>query len=362
MREQAIASRGTRRVAAAGREFVQRPARRESGRPEHSPLRAVLGYVPTAMKFVGLVMAIIAIVIGYRAAASASLFQVKTIDISGTSRTSADEISSLTRRAVSKTGVWRADLAAISTELERLPGIRRAVVTRVLPDGLRVRIIERVPVAVVRNAAGHFVWVDEDGVALGEMKPADHMPNFFIRGWGEDDNQDARQENAERVKKYLELTRDWDAAGLSERVSEVSLIDLSDIRAQLAGNDSEIEVRLGAQDPGPRLKLALELLDDFKQRAPNSSVIYVDMTQRQPLIGQSSGAKFAADRSGSDPASSPTVTPAKPPAVAAPARAVASDRSPKNANTRDKNKDDRHRSARDGKSNKNSAARTRRER
>ena len=30
---------------------------------------------------------------------------------------------------------------------------------------------ERVPVAVVRTSAGHFVWVDEEGVMLGEMKP-----------------------------------------------------------------------------------------------------------------------------------------------------------------------------------------------
>ncbi len=149
-----------------------------------------------------------------------------------------------------RTGVWRADLTALSNELSRLPGVRRAVVSRVLPDRLRVRVTERVPVAVVRTAAGHFVWVDDDGVALGEMKPDDHMPAFFIRGWNEDGTDEARAENIERVKKYQEALREWDAAGLSERVSEITLIDVRDVRAQLAGEDSQIEVRLGGQELG----------------------------------------------------------------------------------------------------------------
>ena len=92
--------------------------------------------------------------------------------------------------------------------------MRRAVVTRVLPDRLRVRITERVPIAVVRTSAGHFVWVDDEGVALGEMKTSDQMPPFFIRGWNEDGTNEARQENSERVKKYQEALREWQTAGI----------------------------------------------------------------------------------------------------------------------------------------------------
>jgi cell division septal protein FtsQ len=165
---------------------------------------------------------LIAAIVGYRMAASAALFQVQAIDVTGTSRTSADEIQGLTRRALARTGVWRADLVAISNELSRLPGVRRAVVTRVLPDRVRVRISERSPLAVVRTSAGHFVWVDDEGVMLGEMKPIDHLPPFFIRGWNEEGGDDARRENAERVQKYLQLVKELDANGLSQRVSEVT--------------------------------------------------------------------------------------------------------------------------------------------
>src|SRR5713101_637871 len=303
MREQAIASRGSRRSSAAAREFIQRPARRDprdASRSRGFSARALFGYLPSALKVVLAILALMATFIGYRVAASAAMFQVRSVDVSGTSRTSAEEIEGLTRRAVARTGVWRADLSAISAELGRLPGVRRAVVSRVLPDRLRVRVTERVPVAVVHTSNGHFVWVDEEGVALGEMKPADRVPSFFIRGWNEEGTEDARKENAERVQKYLEATREWEAAGLSERVSEANLVDVRDVRAQLTGNDSQIEVRLGGKDLGRRLKLALEVLDEYKQTPRGSSITYVDLQGDRVIVGFSSGGKVSTGAQTSD--------------------------------------------------------------
>jgi cell division septal protein FtsQ len=303
MREQAIASRGSRRSSAATREFVQRPARRdgrEADRSRSFSPRALFGYVPSALKVVLAILALMAAFIGYRVAASAAMFQVASIDVTGTSRTSAEEIEGLTRRAVARTGVWRADLSAISAELGRLPGVRRAIVSRVLPDRLRVRVTERIPVAVVHTANGHLVWADDEGVALGEMKPADRVPSFFIRGWNEEGTEDARKENAERVKKYLEATREWDAAGLSERVSEINLMDVRDVRAQLAGSDSQIEVRLGGKDLGGRLKAELQALDEYKQTPRGSSITYVDLQGGRIIVGFSSGGKVSTGSETSD--------------------------------------------------------------
>lgn len=325
MKEQVIAaksSRGARGAVAQPRGFVQRPARRDNaagGRSMGFSPRALFGYVPSALRVILAILALVSLIVGYRVAASASLFSARSIDVTGTSRVSAEEIEGLTRRAVARTGVWRADLLSISTELERLPGIRRAVVSRVLPDRLRVRVTERVPVAVVRTSAGHFFWVDEEGVALGEMKPADTVPSFFIRGWNEDGTEEARRDNAERVQKYLEISREWNAMALAERVSEVNLIDLHDVRAQLAGNDSEIEVRLGGQELGARLKLALDTLDQYKQTPRGSSITYLDLQTGRIVIGTNSGSKIStATGTDSDPKASDTAAPSPsspPPAI-----------------------------------------------
>jgi cell division protein FtsQ len=296
MREQVIASRGGRRSSVPARGFAQRPARRGNGSEGGTrfSLRAVFGYLPLALKFVLALLVMITLIIGYRVAASASMFQVRNIDISGSSRVSADEIEAVTRKAVARTGVWRANLSAISAEIQKLPGVRRATVTRVLPDRLRVRVMERVPLAVVRTNSGHFVWVDEEAVAMGEMKSADREPSFFIRGWNEDETEDARRENVERIQKYLEAAREWEAVGLSARVSEINLHDVRDVRAQLTGNDSQIEVRLGTQDFGNRLKRAFEVLDDIRNTPRGPFVTYVDFQAGRIVVGFSSGNKLSA--------------------------------------------------------------------
>lgn len=296
MREQVITQKvgnrsglgGQRRASAAS----QRPARRESGSEALvARLRAILGYLPAFLKL-GLAIVIgILIFAGYRAAASASFFQVRKIEVQGASRVSADDIQAIVRKEVEKTGVWKADLNGMNARLEQLPWIRTAVVSRVLPDGIRVRITERVPRAVVRTASGRFRWVDDDAVLLGEMLPTDQIPPFFLRGLNEEDPVGARAENRERVAKFMALQQDWDAAGLSERVSEVNLIDIRDVRAQLAGDYSQIEVRLGSQDHGKRLHDALGVLDSQKQTANGSHISYIDLSQgKRAIVGLTSGA------------------------------------------------------------------------
>jgi cell division protein FtsQ len=275
----------------------QRPTRRESeseGLVER--LRAIVGYLPVVFKVVLAIVMGILVFAGYRAAASASFFQVRNIEVQGTSRVAADEVRAIVRKDVEKTGVWRADLKGLNAHLEKLTWIRSAVVSRVLPDGIRVRITERTPRAVVRTASGRFRWVDDDAVLLGEMQPTDQMPPFFLRGLNEEDPDGARDENKERVSKFLELQKAWDEAGLSERVSELNLMDVRDVRAQLAGENSHIEVRLGSQDQAKRLKDALDVLDGQRQAGRGATISYIDLSQgKRAIVGLASGAHRSDD-------------------------------------------------------------------
>ncbi len=268
----------------------QRPARRAPSESIGARLKSLLAYVPLALRIGVIAIILLIAFVGYRAAASASFFQIRRIETKGAARASIDDIQTAVRRDVGQTGVWQADLAELSKHLERLPWVRTAVVTRVLPDGIRVRITEREPKAVVRTSAGRFVWVDDDAVYLGEMSPTDQMPAFFLRGWNEDDSAAAQAENRERVGKFLELQRDWSTQGLSERVSEVNLLDLRDVRVQLAGDDSQIEVRLGSQDQSARLSKALTVLDAQRQTSRGPLISYIDLTQgKRAIVGLVTG-------------------------------------------------------------------------
>lgn len=327
MREQAIAHKvgnrsglGSHRRSTAA---TQRPTRRESnGEAFVARLRAIVGYVPVLMKVVVAILVGVLMFAGYRAAASASFFQVHKVEVQGTSRVPADEVQSIIRKDVEKTGVWNADIKGLNLKLEKLPWVRTAVVSRVLPDGIRVRITERVPRAVVRTSSGKFRWIDDDAVLLGEMLPADQMPAFFMRGLNEDDPEGASADNRERVAKFVELQRDWEASGLSERVSEVNVMDVRDVRAQLAGDDSHIEVRLGSKDQGKRLKDALEVLDGQRQSPRGSLISYLDMSLgRNAIVGLTTGAHANNTAEISTPAAeAPSEKPAERETVTAPTR------------------------------------------
>ena len=305
LREQVItprAGRGSQGGGSRGRAgevAQQRPVKRgggqRGGRGDASSRKASKGgsswsravaWLPLAGKTLLAVCVGLVCFTAYRTASSSSFFQLRTVDVSGVSQGSEDQIKALVRRAGGANGVWKADLATIRAELERQPWVRKAIVTRVLPSGLRVRITERTPRAVVRTSAGRFVWVDDDGVMTGTVAPTQNAPAFFMRGWDESGTESGRTENRRRVEKYLELSREWEAAGIASRVSEVNLDDLRDVRAQLTGDDSRIEVRLGRDDLTKRLRQSLEALDEQRSTPRGAFITYIDMTQgKRAVIG-----------------------------------------------------------------------------
>ncbi len=270
--------------------------------------------LPLVTKIVLAALIVVFIVTGYRAAASASFFRLRRIDVNGTARVSADDVRAVARRVATSSNVWRCDLETISKEVERIPFVRRAVVSRVLPSDLRVRIIERTPLAVVRSASGRFLWVDEDAVVLGALSPADAMQSFFLRGWDEATTDAARRENRERIELFRQMSAEWEERNLTLRVSEVDLTDVRDVRAQLAGDDAQIEVRLGRENFGKRLARALKELDNARSTPDGTAITYLDATlDGRTIIGLSSGAsQIAGANAESNAVQTPVVAASKP--------------------------------------------------
>jgi cell division septal protein FtsQ len=155
-------------------------------------------------------------------------------------------------------------------------------VTRVLPDGLRVRVSEREPRIITRASSGRLVWVDDDGVMLGAASPDED--DFFVRGLEEGRDPEAAKHNRLRVGVARELTREWAQAGLTKRVSELNLEDLDDVRVQLAGQDAAVEVRLGREDFAKRFRQALEVLDAHRQTPRGPYIVGVDVSQGKRAV------------------------------------------------------------------------------
>jgi cell division septal protein FtsQ len=313
MREHVVTTR-TGRVGAGAKGragvAVQRPAARRTRpaaqatpRQKSFAWKSALPYVPLALKLVLAVSLGALAFVGYRAAASASFFKVKSVDVEGATRASREDIRAAVLR-LSNAGVWQSDIGAIAEELRGLPWVRDAVVTRVLPAGLRVRVTEREPRVIARTSQGKLVWVDDDGVMLGSASPGGE--DFFFRGFDEGNNEQARRENRARITLATELKGNWEKSGLSKRVSEVDLSDLRDVRVHLAGEDSGIQIVLGEQDYTKRFQQALEKLDQLGRVQGDQCVTYAIVTSgknvtfgRRPCaeVHASGGVQTTADAS-----------------------------------------------------------------
>jgi cell division septal protein FtsQ len=302
VREQVISPRAGRVGAGAkgrGVAAAQRPNTRQTrggaskdARQQTFTWKSALPYVPAVLKAV-LAVALGALgYLGYRTAVSASFFKVRAVDVAGAARASREDIRAEVLR-LSNAGVWQSDLEVIAKELRGLPWVRDAVVTRVLPSALRVRVTEREPRVIARTGAGRLIWVDDDGVSLGTASPGDE--DFFIRGLEEGSGEAARRANRERMGVALELKAELDRAGLSKRVSEIDVNDLSDVRVHLTGEDAGTQVALGRQDYVKRFRQAITKLDETGRVQNGQCVSYINMTTgRNAIFGLAPCAEGAA--------------------------------------------------------------------
>jgi cell division septal protein FtsQ len=291
VREQVITPRAGRVGAGAkgrGGDAAQRPNNRKArsgaskeARQQGLTWKSALPYVPAVLKAALAVALGLLVYLGYRTAVSASFFKVRAVDVAGAGRASREDIRAEVLR-LSNAGVWQSDLEVIAKELRGLPWVRDAVVTRVLPSGLRVRVTEREPRVIARTAAGRLVWVDEDGVSLGAASPGEE--DFFIRGLEEGEGPAARRANRERMDAGLGLKAELDKTGLSKRVSEIDVSDLSDVRVHLTGDDAGVQVALGRQDYVKRFRQAVTKLDETGRVQNGQCVSYINMTTGRNAI------------------------------------------------------------------------------
>jgi cell division septal protein FtsQ len=199
------------------------------------------------------------LLMGYRTATASSFFDVKAIELNGLNRASKDEIENIVRKESERTGVWNSDLAVIRREVEELTFVKTAVVSRVLPDGIRINIVERIPRAVVRTESKDF-WVDDEAFVLkGFDKNSEALP-FYLKGWDEAKTLNAVGDNKARVKIYLTMLQDWQDFDLVKRVTEVDLSDLQSAKAVVKDSGELVEITLGKGDYGKGLRNGLKAI------------------------------------------------------------------------------------------------------
>ena len=213
----------------------------------------------------------------------------RAIQIAGASHLTHAQLLSIFGEDVDR-NIFTIPLSARRAELERLPWVEHATVMRLLPDHIRVAIVERTPVAFVRQGA-HIGLADATGALFDLPSPemlaasggaAPHYSFPVLTGISAADPLSTR---AARMKIYLAFIAALDATGekISSKLSEVDLSDPEDVRAIIPdASGSDILVHFGDRDFLDRYHAYRQHLAEWRAQYPH--LASVDMRYDQQVV------------------------------------------------------------------------------
>jgi cell division protein FtsQ len=175
--------------------------------------------------------------------------------------------------------ILRISLEEKKKQLESIPWVRTATVTRIYPNRLAVKLVERTPIAFV-NMGGRLKLVDAEGVLLD--KPERASFDFPVLT-----GLDAANGQAERVARLaLYSTFQHQIAGgirgSGWMVSEVDLADPDDLKAMLVEGRDTLQVHFGHGDFQQRFQNFLTLLPEV--RKAQGRIDSIDLRYRNQII------------------------------------------------------------------------------
>jgi len=212
---------------------------------------------------------------GYRTVTASNFFDVKNVDVRGVNHSSTADIQKIVTGQTEKSGAWNADLPDLKIRIEKLPFIKSAAVSRVLPNGIRVNVVERIPVAVARLQGGDFL-IDGEGSVLAPADKNDQEFPMVIRGWDEAKSEKATKDNLQRVKVFQKMSAEWSQFDLGSRIKEIDLSSLSEPKVVVEDSGVQIPIALQKENFGKILKTAVEAIagKGDKIKAVNAAGVY----------------------------------------------------------------------------------------
>jgi cell division protein FtsQ len=168
-------------------------------------------------------------------------------------------------------------------QLEQLPWSEKATVMRLLPDQIRVTVVERQPVAFTRLGS-QIGLVDANGVLLtmpAAMMAQHHYSFPTLSGINPSDPAETRKG---RMQVYLRLLGEFDASGqkLSTQISEIDLTDPADARVTM--QDDTTLLHFGEDHFLERYQRYKAHIAEWRQQYPNLAA--VDLRYDQQVVLQ----------------------------------------------------------------------------
>ncbi len=187
-------------------------------------------------------------------------------------------------------------------QLERMPWVKNATVMRILPNHLRVFLVERQPVAFLQTGST-ISLIDAQGMVLAltpQIMARDHFNFPVITGL---DPRIPMPMRAARIQLYLKFMQTLQNMGknITSHISEVDLSDPEDVRATITENGRDLLLHFGQQHFRARYKLYAANIQSWLSQYPALSAVDLRYNHQVVLTMAHSVPSTAGDAAGADP-------------------------------------------------------------
>jgi len=207
--------------------------------------------------------------------------------------------------------IFYVDLAQRRRQLEEIPWVERATVMRLLPDRIRVDVVERQPVAFTRHGQ-QIGLVDASGVLLAMPASTMVQHHYSFPVLTGIDPRDPLPSRKARMALYQRLLAELDANGqhISEQVSEIDLTDPEDARVFMPEQGGDILAHFGEDHFLERYQRYKAHIAEWRQQYPKLAAVdlrydqqvVLEMARGANAVEAVAGAETASDVSGKPPA------------------------------------------------------------
>jgi cell division protein FtsQ len=204
------------------------------------------------------------------------------IEAAGLSQVSRGEMLSVFGEDIGR-NIFFVPLAERRKQLEQIPWVERATVMRLLPDRIRVSVLERKPVAFVREG-NEVRLVDADGVVLPMSSAAMAAHHYSFPVVTGINPQDPPAASKTRMAVYERMISELDAMGehLSEQISEIDLTDPEDARVLMPEQGGDILAHFGEEHFLDRYQRYKAHIAEWRQQYPR--LVAVDLRYDQQVV------------------------------------------------------------------------------
>jgi cell division protein FtsQ len=201
-------------------------------------------------------------------------FHIGRVCVEGNDLVPEKEILALAR-IPERSSIWKNDLRRIEKRIETHPFIRNAVVARRFPDAVRIRVVEKKPVALVQ-VSGSLFCLDSEGGLL-PAKPGKLYDLPCVDAGTAPPVRIGQILGTERIRRSL----DWLCFVLEKRPSlypEISEISFSKTDGYVATTSRKgVPVRLGFGCDERKLRVLEAFLQEWVRNPELSHVESVDL-------------------------------------------------------------------------------------